>query len=248
MFLFFFFSSTGDSGTEVYNSLVSIEQNCQNADFDDLLNAVNSSTKALKSLAKSTTSLTDAMLNVVDYINLYAINYRMMGMYILWGLSILSVILLLLAHFCKARVSLQLSMFFSQFTYVIYLLLGVLWCILYTVLSDFCMQPTGTLLRIAPSGTAEDMINYFATCQGSSVLNDYVNKSVSSLHQAVNNLNSTAQYCPSESASFDSARDSLNDMIDSFGDIYDNLRCQNIQTIWLDFFNNGLCTDFHTGK
>ena len=203
----------------------------------------------MTSLSKTTSDMSDNMGTVIDAIDLYAVDYRMIGMYVLWGLSILCVVLFLLAHLCKARVSLQLTMFFSQFTFLIYLILGVLWCILYTVLSDFCIvQPTATLLRIAPEGTAEDIINYFATCRGSNILNDYVNKSVSSLHKAVNEINSTAQYCPSQSSSFSDAQDSLNGMIDNFADIYANLECHKIQKIWLDFFNNGLCTDFHTGK
>lgn len=237
----------GTDGNNVFDSLESISSNCFNTSFEDLLKAINSTVNSLGDLADQTVDLTDAMDMVVENIDTYAVGYREIGIWVLWGLSILSVVLLLLAHFCKARVSLQLSMFLSQVTYLIYLLLGVMWCILYTVLSDFCMQPTETLLRIAPAGTAEDMINYFATCKGSNVIDELVNKSSSSLHQAVRNLNSTSQYCPSQSASFDSAADSLNSMIDTFEDIYANIECPNFQSIWLDFFNSGLCTDFHTG-
>jgi len=168
-------------------------------------------------------------------------------MYVLWGLSILSVLLFLFSHCCKSVVSVQLSMFFAQFTFLIYILLGVIWCLMTAVLSDFCVQPTETLLRIAPGKTARDLVHYVATCNGTISLNKYLNESQSGLRSAESQIYEAESSCVQESSTFNKSITLINSMLNSTELIGGYLDCYPIQKIYLNFFNNGLCTDFQSG-
>ncbi len=209
--------------------------------WESVVTAMDSLTSEMKSLNKN-------MDKFVDYIDLYAIQYRNIGLYVVWGLSILSVLLFVISHCCKSVVSLQLSMFFGQFTFLIYILLGVLWCILTSLLGDLCMDPSYNIIKNVPVDMIKDVATYYSTCIGSSSLQGYADDSVASIAELQSAINQTAHgYNCTKNVDFIAMKSTVDQMEVDITDIVSNLDCPPIQSIWFDIVNKGLCTEMYTG-
>ena len=108
--------------------------------------------------------------------------------------------------------------------------------------SDFCMHPTDYVLALAESGSNQETLSYFATCNG-------VNPSANFVSDAEYNINVMRYFVSYLGTSSCPEYDYLTDRVDSildrvntnFIDITSLASCDTYVPYWNSFFHDGVC-------
>lgn len=211
--------------------------------------SINSFTSTMTSLHKAVRGLPGSVQDVQDYLDQYAMQYRQIGIYVIWGLAIVCGLLFFAAKVVESMATMKAAVTLGVLTFVLYLLLGVPWVLIASLGGDFCMAPTYNLVKAAPGGDVRNMLRYYTSCVGNSTINGYIDDGadgIRSLNATLNSFRAAAPNCANVAEVgdlFASVR-TVNVTIDS---VLDTLDCANIRSIYFDVVNTGFCSQLYTG-
>lgn len=239
----------GEDMVDAYNHAKTTT--CPNAaylpDIDKYLDTFTSAVDTLSTIVKPINGKFDI---VTDYIDQYAMFYRQIALYVVWGLSILCVILFVLSKCVETICGMQFAIVISVFTYIIYLVLGVPWVIVTSIFADICMDPLYNILKSMPkSKSLQETAVYYASCIGNSTLTSSLDKGIKSMAQLNTSINNAinAQACTSNVDLY-LIRNALNNVTDRLVTLRDDdLACPKVRQILFDIVNKGVCTELYTG-
>jgi hypothetical protein len=240
-----------DYAATLSTQYTAVRSNCTSFPAN-LKQPIDSFSSDMKSLKNSLGTVTDQIDMLDGYIDQYAIFYRNIGLYVVWGLAIGSVIFFAIAKFIESMCFTKWSIFFATITYTLFLILGIPWLLITSSGGDLCMAPTYNLIKNIPMEMIQNITLYYATCQGYSALNTYVDSGFGS----VKNLNATVTAylnpnnpgnCHTSVALKEMHGTIYNGVFPTIDDINLQMGCAPINYLWFDILNNGICTDFYQG-
>jgi hypothetical protein len=228
-----------------------VKSNCSSFP-SNLKNQIDSFSSEMNSLGNSLGTVTDQIDMLDGYIDQYAIFYRNIGLYVVWGLAIGAVLFFGIAKFIESMCFTKWSIFFATITYFLFLILGIPWLLITSFGGDLCMAPTYNLIKNVPMEMIQNITLYYATCQGYSMLNAYVDGGFTSVKQLNDTvtayLNPHNPYNCHNSYALKEMHGTLeNGIFPTIGDIELQLGCAPINYLWFDILNKGICTDFYQG-
>lgn len=117
-------------------------------------------------------------------------------------------------------------------------------------MSDICINPSTYVTDIFPKGDAQDILNYYLTCEGTNPLQPAINNATyyaSYINQTLYSLASgpTAP-CPGDPY-ITATYPYISDINSYVAEIVTLTNCSTIYNIWNSAVNEGLCTDLFTG-
>jgi hypothetical protein len=113
------------------------------------------------------------------------------------------------------------------------------------MMSDFCMDPTTFAISFVPDGTAQDIVQYYSTCTGESLSEQYLYNAQYAAGMLDYFASMTATTCPGD-ASVIEAIACVQHIETSLTNINSIAECEVYLPYWNAFFHQGLCTEvFH---
>jgi hypothetical protein len=235
-----------DYGDALLDHYQSAEISCPVPGFTGYSDDITQFTDEMDSLRSLSKSVDSKIGLVTDYIDTYAIFYRNIGLYVIWGLAIVCIAFFLIAKCCDSIGFTKFSIFFSTVTYLLFLILGVPWLLLTSAGGDLCMAPSYNIVKSIPMESIKNISLYYATCTGYSQLQSYLDQGAAELSK----LNSTFYYaekaCPGN-PDVESMQVDLENIQNTYYDVEDLLTCDHIQSLWFDVVNKGFCTELYQG-
>jgi hypothetical protein len=202
---------------------------------------------SMNSITKDLGTVTDNVDLITNYIDQYAIFYRNIGLYVVWGLAIVCVFFFLGSKFCENICITKTSIGISSIVYILFLILGIPWLLIVSFGGDLCMAPSYNIIKNIPIDMVQNISLYYSTCQGTSLLNGYVTSGTSTLET----LNKTVTTLLSTGCKQDQNLENIQvDIVNIFAttdDINSLLGCPPIQYLWFDVINKGFCQDLYQG-
>lgn len=238
----------GDTLESQYNSA---KTSCLPAKTRDLSDDFDEFDSQVNSLKSALNPAIDQMDNGQTYIDEYGVFYREIGLYVLYALSIICVIVAMICHLCKTTCGIKFTIALSTAVFLLYLVLGIIWTIGTAALGDVCEDPSFNIIKELPDNDAEDSVRnlavYYSTCVGSSfIINEYIEIAQNSTQDINSTVNELLTQCPGDSNLLD-MRQTVGSMDSTIVNIDNTIECSAIQTIWFQLVNSGLCTDFYEG-
>jgi hypothetical protein len=267
-------------GTDLRTSYKTLETTCTifNASTLYLNTYINKYQTEIISLEKTLKSVSNLLETAeTDYLEKYAMNYRTIAIYIIWGLGIFSIFFFLWAKWKSSMKIMKLAIGVSCFVYLLFLLLGIPWVIATSVGGDFCMDPvTNVLNEILPSSSSStnnnnddnysgnalnlhDLVFYYSKCEGNSSLSNLITSSYSQ----ITTLNTSLAEITYETCTGSNSTEynqllvaeikanftaSILKITISTDKINDDyLACEPLQYILLQFLQTGVCSELYSG-
>lgn len=233
-------------GDDLSTAYTAAETSCPavaTQNFDDDIEAYEDAISTFQGAARD---VVDALEHVHDGNDTYGIFYRNIGLYVLWGLSILCCILYSVGYFIQSVCFSQFAIFFGMTTYLLFIILGIVWLLLTSLFADICMDPSYNLVKSLPSGDLQDLANFYVSCIGNNTLQDSMNEGAQELAAVNSSINDALVACPGD-VNLLSMRSTLALIDVQYGITVDNLDCPPLQTLWFQFINKGLCDETYTG-
>jgi len=88
-------------------------------------------------------------------INLYAVYYETLAFYVLWAVTVVTVIVIAGFTALKWRIPLQLAMLLALVCFLIQIIVTLLFMVLSGFLGNLCRNPTYTILNLLPAGSLQ---------------------------------------------------------------------------------------------
>jgi hypothetical protein len=88
-------------------------------------------------------------------INLYAVYYGTLAFYVLWAVTVVTVIVIAGFTALKWRIPLQLAMLLALVCFLIQIIVTLLFMVLSGFLGNLCRNPTYTILNLLPAGSLQ---------------------------------------------------------------------------------------------
>jgi hypothetical protein len=245
----------GNNMEDDYDSLKTfVQSNCPaySSGLDEAGTSISDFSSQMNSLNKAIKSMPSNIEKVQNYLSKYAMQYRQIGIYVIWALAIVCSILFFAAKIVESTVTMKISIGLGVFTYILYILLGIPWVLITSVGGDFCMSPTYNLVKSAPAGDLRNTLRYYTSCVGNSTINNYIDEGSAGIVSLNDTLNafrtavgpsSTCGSAPMLTDLFVGVRN-VNDSINS---VESTLDCPNIRAIYFDIVNVGFCDQLYTG-
>ena len=192
--------------------------------------------------------------DVIDYFEDYGTLYRIIGLYLVWALSLLDVLLFILAKCCGSYLGLKLSVVLGILVYALYTALILVWSSIISIFGDFCMDPSRSGVVASPDDeSVQDLAVYYSTCVGNSSLTIELSNAridANSLNSSIASLlalpDDPGSNCPGD-ANVLKMQETLDDIYQQL-DVGDMLvDCEPIQDQWFQALNQGLCKQFYEG-
>jgi len=247
----------GNTMLSFYSSMQA--DSCYDSSYSstNITSQVNSCISNLNSANSFMKSVPDELDMALSYIDTYALFYRNIALYVVWGLAIASVIVYITCHCCQTIGGMKFSISFSLTTYILYLILGIPWGAITSLLGDFCMGPLNYLAQ-STSGGLHDQVVYFATCVGDNVVLssgfDAAKSGLSSLNSSIASMidtyNQNSFACPSGSQMgtyLHGMKDLTKNMFTALDSAEDTLACGPFQSVVVKFVETGMCGSFYSG-
>lgn len=236
----------GDSLESEYTALQSSCVFASAAD-DDVSSYIDSFQSAASSLNSAISPIPAQLTDVDDYLEEYAVYYRNIALYVIWGLAIFISLLFIATRLCHSETGIKTSIAFGTIVYLLYLVLGIPWVLLTSIFGDLCMDPNFNIIKSLPA--SEDLRSiavYYTTCVGNNTLQVYLDESVSGLTSLNDSIQALKTYCPND-ANLVALQGTINEVGVTVDDISAQIACAPLQSIWNTVVLDSLCGDLYTG-
>eukprot|EP01040_Poterioochromonas_malhamensis_P006362 gene6362-6855_t len=250
---------TSDTNTlytysETLNTEYTLAKNsCQTNNIQGHEGEIQEFQDSMKTVLDSLNSVSDKVSLVNDYIDTYAIFYRTIGLYVIWGLAIVCVICFLFAKFCESIGFTKFTITISTITYLLFIILGFPWLLMTSAGGDLCMDPSYNIIKSIPIDSVKNISTYYSTCQGASILQVDLNQGLSSMTQLNDSLTLLlrppavpGQNCPGDK-NVEAMQSTVGSIDLTADDLEGLLACAPIQYLWFDVVNEGLCRYLYQG-
>lgn len=235
-------------GDDLSAEYTAAKTSCSYASAADLSSYIETYDDALSSFQKSTQDVVDNLNKIHHHNSQDGVLYRSIGLYVVWGFAIVSTILFAVGQLTQSACFSKFAVFFGMTTYLLFILLGIIWLFLTSAMADICMDPSYNLVKSVPSGDVQNLAYYYVSCVGNNTLQEDVDSGrgdLTTLNDSVTELLRPG-YCPGNSDLLD-MRATLNSIDVSFDDVIVNMECPPLRTLWFQFINDGLCDQMYTG-
>lgn len=235
----------GDNLTAEYDAA---KDSCSYATAADLSSYIETYEDSLSSFQSATESVVDGLNVIHEHNTQEGVLYRSIGLYSVWGLAVLSVLLFAGGQLTQSAAFSKFAVFFGLTTYLLFILLGIIWLFLTSALADVCMDPSYNLVKSVPSGDVQDLAYFYVSCVGNNTLQEDVDSGrgdLTTLNDTVTQLLGPG-YCPGNSDLL-AMRATLSSIDVTFDDVIANMECPPLRTLWFQFINDGLCDQMYTG-
>lgn len=213
------------------------------------IDAMNSAITSLNNVASPLPSKLDL---VNSYLQSYAIEKKNLVVFIFFAVIAFVCVMFAIGGFCAQRWLLQI---FIGLTELIVIALTVICCILMVfveVLGDFCMDPTGNVLSLLPSGTLHDTVQYYSTCTGTNTFSDPINQATQNANHIINQIKSSPAYNqnnnPACMSNLNSALNATSDVVVHVNNVLQEVSsCMLLAPVWDGIVNQSLCGNLFSG-
>jgi len=235
-------------GSSLKSSYSSAKTSCASSSLNSLQSSIDAYTSSVSSFSDALPSVKSALSLVLDNVSLYAIFYRTIFMYVVWALAIVSVLLSLLFKFCSLLCGMRLVMFWILFSFLIIIILGLVWMFTTSLLADYCVSPMTYLFNLLPSsGTITDIASYYSSCRGTNTLGNYMSLASNSTTYLSSTLTTISSNDCVGDSNIKSMKASLSSISTKLTSIDDLLTCSSINKKILTLVETNLCVDVYNG-
>ena len=186
--------------------------------------------------------------DVEGSIEKYGVLYRQSALYFIWALAVLVCFVLLAYKHYRFRYGMKQGMWFGVCTYMLYVALCLPWTLATSAMADFCQEPSYNAVKSMPTADSLQSIGaYFSTCTGNCTLT----LSLQEVRAAVVNLNESVAILLREDCSGNAdllqLQSTLTTAAYSVDSVAATMACAPIQSIWFQFWNEGVCDELYEG-
>lgn len=238
-------------GDNLETSYSSAKLSCTtgSSELSSLQTSIDTYTTSVNSFSNQLPSLKTALRTVLDNVTNYAIYYRTIGMYIVWSLAIVSVLLIATCKLFNTSCGMKFALLWSFFSFIIIVILGFIWMFITSLMADFCMTPLKNLILSLPdsNGGVSNIANYYASCGGTNILGDYLNKAsnaTSILSQTLSSI--TTVSCPGD-VNIQAMKTSLTSMSSTLLTMSNTINCKTINKKFFTIVNENICVNVYDG-
>lgn len=147
-------TSLATSGTSLSTNLDSTTGKCNNA-IKSLKSSIKGFTGAIGSFTSVVQPIPSDLSGFQLTISLYAVNYETLAFYVLWAITVVTIIVIAGFTVLKWRIPLQLSMLLALLCFLIQIIVTLLFMIFSGFLGNLCRRPTYTILNLLPAGSLQ---------------------------------------------------------------------------------------------
>lgn len=182
----------------------------------------------------------DSMVSVVNGAFEYYANGAIF--YALFGCVALGIVLQIVFNASQHYTGMKTILTFNNFFYLLVITLGAVWCISAVLLGDICKAPSTNFVSLAPAGDARNVTRYFATCVGTSPLDESIQQGDDEL-RTFNYYLDLVQELPGcgNSPEVQEMQDLIVKMNTTLYHLYNITACPGMNSIYNEFVYDGLC-------
>lgn len=205
----------------------------------------------LKSAVDSADNYVDLYHGYIEigqgYVRDYGSTYLRPAVFVIWSFAALSTFLFVLFRVCSNECGTKFAIFWGELTFIIILAINLPLMVLTSILGDFCVQPTASVLR-AFNGTALDSVVYSIThCDGSYKLKENLQSANSSIQDIANWIEQLVSLGCGENDDVKAIKTNMQMAGNRVGLAGEAVACENIQAVWFKLMNEALCGGFYDG-
>eukprot|EP01040_Poterioochromonas_malhamensis_P007181 gene7181-7752_t len=173
-------------------------------------------------------------------------------LYLLWALGLLLIGFILYFTYIESRMSLKATVAFGTSVFIVYVLCGAILLSLTMFFGDLCSDPAYNLVTNLPSTNSWDSIAaYYTTCNtdySSFIQNDQqtLQVNINYMYNRTTWATSTSNVCPDD-VNLQTMTGILIKANQTMGLLSYTANCPNIQSVYYDMMNDGICDTFYTG-
>lgn len=168
--------------------------------------------------------------------------------YTLFGIVDVFIVLQLIFHFTENNAGMKAMVGCNNFMFLFIILFGMIWCTLAIILGDFCQAPSTNFVELIPAGEGRNVSIYFATCVGTSPLDDSLQSGEDTLNE-FNSYLDLVQQLPGcgNSKEVQQMQSTVLQINDTIYDLYNITACSRMNSIYNQFVYSGTCNDVAEG-